>query len=309
MKITFLMLLVITAFLVGGCDKSPTSTADKSSSKPPVPIQAEAFHGQVYKSFDQRKVLTLISKDECELSEQGTILLCKYTKQDDKLRVVTTTLGTSQVLYYRVTNQGLQDNDGNVLFSPEGLLDAQRQVELANRQAAEQARVQAEEQAKEQQRLAARLQESHTTKAIIFSSEEPAILYGLSSDQLLFVTKTTVSDVSVTCSGTKRIEDASWESSGNSKHITEPFERTFWFGETGKPRPATGWNYYKKSGPLFQMNVPSLINPRSDTKDVQFFFERPENLESFVKAVTESRESWRVKYPELINGFYLGEDR
>lgn len=155
MNIKFLTLLVITAFLVGGCDKSPTSTANKSGNQPPAPIQAEAFHGQVYKSFDQRKVLTLISKDECELNEHGTILLCKYTKQNDNLRVVTTALGTSQVLYYRFTNQGLQDNDGNVLFSPEGLLEAQRQVELARKQAAEQARVLAEERAKEEQRVAA----------------------------------------------------------------------------------------------------------------------------------------------------------
>lgn len=153
-KAGFLTPLVITAFLVGGCDKSPTSTANKSRNQPPAPIQAEAFRGQVYKSFDQRKVLTLISKDECELSEHGTILLCKYTKQNDNLRVVTTALGTSQVLYYRFTNQGLQDNDGHVLFSPEGLLEAQRQAELAMR-AQQEAQAAAERQEAERQRLAA----------------------------------------------------------------------------------------------------------------------------------------------------------
>jgi hypothetical protein len=99
-------------------------------------------------------VLTLISKDECELNEHGTIFLCKYTKQNDNLRVVTTALGTSQVLYYRFTNQGLQDNDGNVLLSPEVFSEFQRQAELA-RLAQQEAQAAAERQKAERQRLAA----------------------------------------------------------------------------------------------------------------------------------------------------------
>jgi hypothetical protein len=135
MKTKPIAVLAACAFFLASCGQSPTTkTVNSNDSQPtPAPIQAEAFHGQVYKSLNGRTVLTLISKDECELSEQGTILLCKYTKQDDKLRVVTTALGTSQVLYYRFTNQGLQDNNGNVLFSPEVYLELQRQAEIARR--------------------------------------------------------------------------------------------------------------------------------------------------------------------------------
>jgi hypothetical protein len=133
-------------FFTGGCNKSPTSTtANNSGNQQPPPVQAEPFHGQVYKSLDGRTTLTLVSKEECELSENGTILLCKYTKPNDTLRVVTTALGTSQVIYYRFTDQGIQDNNGNVLLSQERYaaiiqqqqLEKQRKDELLNNSKAE----------------------------------------------------------------------------------------------------------------------------------------------------------------------------
>jgi hypothetical protein len=119
--------LATLAFLTGGCEKPATSTATNNDfSKPlpttqasPPPVQAEPFHGQVYKSVDGRHVVTLTSKDECELTQDGGTLLCKYTKQKDALRVIATVMGTTQVLYFRFTDKGLQDNDGNILLSPE----------------------------------------------------------------------------------------------------------------------------------------------------------------------------------------------
>jgi hypothetical protein len=152
-------ILVTLALLTGGCDKSSTSTATNNSGsqappaaqQAPPPIQAEPFHGQVYKSLNGRTVLTLVSKDECEIAEGGTTLLCKYAKQDGKLRVVTTTLGTSTVLYFRFTDQGLDDNKGNVLLSPESYSDAMEQ--LKRQQEEEQAaarKKQEEEEAKRQ---------------------------------------------------------------------------------------------------------------------------------------------------------------
>lgn len=136
------------AFLAAGCEKAPTSIANNSGSQaPPVaqpalpvvqptpqPIQAEPFHGQVYKALNGRTVLTLVSKDECEIAENGTTLLCKYTKQDGKLRVVTTALGTSTVLYFRFTDQGLDDNQGHVLFSPEKFEAALEQIQQKQRE-------------------------------------------------------------------------------------------------------------------------------------------------------------------------------
>ena len=138
MNIKPVVILAACAFFTGGCNKSPTSsTANNNGSQPPPPIQAEAFHGQVYKSLDGGTVLTLVSKDECELNQGGTILLCKYTKPNDTLRVVTTALGTSQVIYFRFTAQGLVDNNGNVLFSPEGLTAKIQQQQLEQQRVAD----------------------------------------------------------------------------------------------------------------------------------------------------------------------------
>jgi hypothetical protein len=131
MNIKPLAILAALSFLTTGCNKqaAPPPTPSNAVAQSPPSIQAEPFHGQVYKSIDSRTVLTLVSKDECELNQGGTILLCKYTKPNDTLRVVATALGTSQVLYYRFTDQGLQDNAGNVLFSPEGYTAAIARLE------------------------------------------------------------------------------------------------------------------------------------------------------------------------------------
>lgn len=141
MNIKPLGILIALALLTEGCGKSPAPTTADSPAAPvkqspaeksdadlrrmqqmsaelqqkidklkqsQTPIQAEPFHGQVYKSLNGRNVLTLISKDECELSLEGTTLLCKYTKPNDTLRVVTTASGTSQIIYFRFTSQGLE---------------------------------------------------------------------------------------------------------------------------------------------------------------------------------------------------------
>ena len=134
MNITPITVLAGLALLTGGSDKSSTqTTANNRDSQSPPPIQAEPFHGQVYKSLNGRTVLTLISKDECELAQGGTTLLCKYSKPNDTLRIVKTALGTSQVVYYRITSQGLEGNDGNVLLSPEGYASAVAQLEQQQR--------------------------------------------------------------------------------------------------------------------------------------------------------------------------------
>ena len=134
MKIIPLAILAVFVLFSGGCNqKPPSTTASSSGSQHQPAIQAEPFHGEVYRSLDGRNVLTLISKDECELAEGQTILLCKYTKQNDALRIVTTALGTSQVVYFRITDLGLQDNNGRILLSPKGIeaiaLEKQRVAE------------------------------------------------------------------------------------------------------------------------------------------------------------------------------------
>jgi hypothetical protein len=122
----------ILALLTAGCDKSPTSTATKTTEshasteaseqglqKAPPPIQPELFQRQVYKTLNGSLVLTLISKDECESTKGGVTVLAKYTKQDDRLRVVEQDSGTNVVNYFRVTAKGLVDGKGSVLLSAE----------------------------------------------------------------------------------------------------------------------------------------------------------------------------------------------
>ncbi|HEY1719207.1 MAG TPA: hypothetical protein VGH42_13065 [Verrucomicrobiae bacterium] len=118
MNIKPISILAACVFFTAGCNKSPTTpTANNNGSQPPpAPIQPEPFHGQVYKPIDGSGSLTLVSQDECEISAGGSIVLCKYTKPNDTLRVV---FPNSQVLYFRITAQGLVDGNGNVWYNPE----------------------------------------------------------------------------------------------------------------------------------------------------------------------------------------------
>jgi len=120
-------LFVLT--LAAGCDRSPrvTTTEDVDHAQR---IEARAFQGEVYRSADGQNALTLISPDELELREGNTTLLCKYSKQAEALRVVVTALGTNQVIYFRFTNYGLQDNQGKVLLSPANYASAMEQARL-----------------------------------------------------------------------------------------------------------------------------------------------------------------------------------
>ena len=72
-------IFVLAAFLFG-CNKSSNISTDSSQA------QAEPFHGQVYRTFNGRTTLTLISAAECEIRDGTTTLLCKYTRQGDTLR-------------------------------------------------------------------------------------------------------------------------------------------------------------------------------------------------------------------------------
>lgn len=112
---TALSLAVIISF-VAGCDKAPNTETSRAGDPKPQ-VKAEPFHGEVYRPLRGDTVLTLVSPDECELRQGQRTLLCKYTKQPDALRVVITALGTTEVIYYKFTDQGLQSENGDVLFS------------------------------------------------------------------------------------------------------------------------------------------------------------------------------------------------
>lgn len=99
------------------------------------PVLPKPFKGQVYRSLDDRLVITLVSPEELELQTNGTNLICKYTTQDDSLRVVANIMGTTQALYYRITDGGLQGNDGSVLYTPSRLEEVRQAADAARHKA------------------------------------------------------------------------------------------------------------------------------------------------------------------------------
>jgi tetratricopeptide (TPR) repeat protein len=89
-------------------------------------LQPKPFKGEVYESVDGQRRITLTSPDEAEISERGENIVCKYTKQDGKLRILVTALGTTKARYFEITTDGLQDSEGTIYFTPTRLAAAQQ---------------------------------------------------------------------------------------------------------------------------------------------------------------------------------------
>ncbi len=119
MKIQLLFILTVSAFLYTSCSKTPNAPGpDLAPSTQSRPLEAKPFKGEVYRAINDSEVITLISKDELEWRTKGTTFVCKYSKQDDKLRVVMQAFGSTQARYYRLTDEGLQSDDGAPLYNP-----------------------------------------------------------------------------------------------------------------------------------------------------------------------------------------------
>jgi hypothetical protein len=113
----------------------------KGEQLPPKPIQTFAANdappnsvakGQVYRTIDDQQAITIVSSDELELREGNENLICKYTKQEGVLRVVVNMLGQNQAVYFRITQQGLQESDGDkrIYFNPDSLVAARKAARL-----------------------------------------------------------------------------------------------------------------------------------------------------------------------------------
>ncbi len=79
------------------------------------PAAAIPFKGQIYRSVDDATIITIISADELELTQPSSgfvNLICKYTRQDDSIRAVLTSMGTTRALYLQVTSEGLVGGEG-----------------------------------------------------------------------------------------------------------------------------------------------------------------------------------------------------
>lgn len=89
--------------------------------------------GEVYRSWDGKKVVEVISKNEVEIIKGGDIILAQYDFKDSKLRIVFTVLGTKMVEYYELTNEGLKDKNGNVLYSKSAFAKAKQKEKEAQK--------------------------------------------------------------------------------------------------------------------------------------------------------------------------------
>ena len=110
------------------------------SSPTPLPIlcvlmltcSVAAASGETYRTEGGDQWIKLvssgwISSGELEYHTEGSTFLCKYSSQQDSLRVVMTVHGTQQVLYFRRTPTGLLSERGLNFYSEAALADLQRQ--------------------------------------------------------------------------------------------------------------------------------------------------------------------------------------
>lgn len=120
---------VIAALLmvipIAACSKQADNT--RQPAKPPEP------KNQTYRMVGGQSVISLVSSDELEIRQGGENLICKYTKQDGRLRVVVNVLGTTTAKYFNMTPEGLVDEDGDTYYEPATYDKVTRQIEL-NRQ-------------------------------------------------------------------------------------------------------------------------------------------------------------------------------
>lgn len=290
-------LVTLFALLAACKGRSAPETTTVQGSKDRV--EAVSPTNRSYRTRDGRSAITVISANELEYRvPDGATLLCKYTDEKEALRIIVTALGTQQVLYFRHTPEGLVSNNGEVYLNPTALAALQRQEQAEREREAVAQAAQERERLAQEQRTAMRLQQSHLARAVLFETKEPAVL-NLFPSRIFFVTKTTVSDVGVTVAGTERIPDAR----NTDKHETEPFELSFWFGETEEPKTATVYRYGKQeSGPVFQMEITQIPGQENMHSTMWLYFEDSSQLEKFREAVAKARTAWRSNYGDLAQG-------
>ena len=117
----FLSSLLIAIQLVA-CSKHPDTPVQ--AAKPPEP------KNQTYRTIDGQSVISLVSSDELEIREGGQNIVCKYAKQDGKLRVVVNALGTTTAKYFNITPQGLVGEQGEIYYEPVTYQKITAQIEL-----------------------------------------------------------------------------------------------------------------------------------------------------------------------------------
>jgi TonB family protein len=90
--------------------------------------------GKIFRTADDQQSIKIISSDELELTRDhaGPHFVCKYSKESESLRVVATVLGTTQALYFKVTDQGLESDDQTIFYDSAHFEEARRKAIVAN---------------------------------------------------------------------------------------------------------------------------------------------------------------------------------
>ncbi len=135
----FRNLLVAVSILLGltACSRQepkPAVLADPGAPAVDQAAKPPETQSRTYRALDGQRVISLVSADELEIREDGQNLVCKYTKQDGKMRVVVTAQGTTTAQYFNITPRGLVDEQGEVLYDQTAYL---ARVKMAPREVAQ----------------------------------------------------------------------------------------------------------------------------------------------------------------------------
>jgi hypothetical protein len=115
------ILLITTLVIVCPSCKKTVSTVSSKSDESSETASQQAFSTQKFATFDGSKTILIISEEELEIARGSEILVCKYTQQERKLRVIFNVSGTVQASYFQITSDGLEDSNGTVYFNPQKL--------------------------------------------------------------------------------------------------------------------------------------------------------------------------------------------
>lgn len=121
-KWLLILALLMAVFQFSACSKKP-----ESGNQPAKPTEVK---NQTYRMIGGRSVVAIVSSDELEIRQGGENLVCKYTKQDNKLRVIVNALGTTTAKYFDLTQEGLVDEGGDIYYEPETFQKITAQIEL-----------------------------------------------------------------------------------------------------------------------------------------------------------------------------------
>lgn len=283
MNTKFISTVASLSLLATGCNKSPNSAITVSKDGQPASLQAEAFERQVYRSLDGGSVLTLISREKCELSEGGTTLECRYSKEDDKLRVVTIALSTSKEINFRFTGEGLQDDNGNVLFSPERYASAIEQLRR-------------HEEEQERQRLETQRQEQHSAERIANAKRENQMIAKYS---LVFEPRLARDGSAIRCEGTLTLTDASLKLhifEHDSTYSVREFDSVTYFFRV-REIGAVGEG---AQGSAFFVNAEHNPDDPSDYPPAHqvFHCRSADEARTIQEAIVNAFNAWKAKFPE-----------